>query len=408
MVETRRLSQLVDSVVRRLALPPGDLVVALSGGADSAALAYLCEQSGRPLRGLHVDHGLAGSPLMEKAARTIAETLEVDLQIVPVDVEHGASPEGQARRARYEAFDGAVSPGETLLTGHTRDDDAETVLLNMIRGTGARGLTGIPYWRPPCICRPMLSVTRAETREIAALAGLGFIEDPMNEDPGLTRNVLRRKIIPTLRQLNPKLDESLARIAKALSVDIEHLEGVTPFEAIWFDDGTAAVPIGLLRTSAPAISDRLIMRMIALVVGGSGVTADRVDRVRSVVDDEAPRQEIARGARATRSGPMLILEKSPETSSSDVSVALAPGTHRVGPLEFEVSDMSGPCRVLPLSRWAAVFPPGTELVAQPDGVITANGEPAWEPGRNRFPVAWYEPGSIGYLSVFAREKTRWK
>ena len=71
-----------------------------------------------------------------------------------------------------------------ILTGHTLDDQAETVLLNMLRGTGPRGLTGIPLWRPPNISRPMLRITRSETRELALLAGLPFFDDPMNERDG--------------------------------------------------------------------------------------------------------------------------------------------------------------------------------------------------------------------------------
>lgn len=407
MVGTRRLKQLVDSVTDRLALPDGDLVVALSGGADSATLAYLCTLEDHTVRAVHVDHGLPGSPLMEKAAIRIAEQLGLALDVIRVEVPAGPSPEGQARRARYSAFAENAGPDEVLLTGHTRDDDVETILLNMIRGTGARGLTGIPCWRPPNIYRPILGLDRSETREIASLGGLDFVDDPMNDDTGLTRNVLRLQVFPALSQLNPRIGQSLTRMATALAADIAELDRMTPFDSIRFEDGKAVAPIGQLSVLSKAVSDRLFVRMLSLVIGGAEVSADRVARVRSVLDPGAGRQQIGAGAVAFREGPMLVVTASSEAKTTEEPLSLTPGSHRYGGTEFEVAAIADQCRVFPLSRWAAVFPAGIELVVRPDGVVTADGELAWVPGEKRLPVAWYEPGTIGYLSVSARENTGW-
>src|SRR5690606_19139895 len=100
--DTRRLTDLKDSV--HLELPPGPLVVALSGGSDSGALAWLVQQAGHPLTALHVDHGLTHSPLMRAAAARTASQLGIGLEIVQTEVTPGPSPEGQAREARYRAF----------------------------------------------------------------------------------------------------------------------------------------------------------------------------------------------------------------------------------------------------------------------------------------------------------------
>ncbi len=136
MVATRRLIALVENALGRMSLPPGDLTIALSGGADSAALAYLarrCASSG--VKGLHVDHGLPGSSMLATAARGVATALGITLEVVIVEVALGPSPEEQARDARYPVFHSRSGP---VLTGHTRDDDAETILINLVRGCGPR------------------------------------------------------------------------------------------------------------------------------------------------------------------------------------------------------------------------------------------------------------------------------
>lgn len=400
MVEPRRLSDLVDGVLRRLALPVGELAVAVSGGADSAALAFVLVGSGRAFRALHVDHGLPGSPLMEKAAIAISEHLDIDLEVVRVSVPEGASPEGQARRARYEAFAGALATGERLLTAHTRDDNVETILFNIIRGTGSRGLTGIPYHRPPGIFRPALAVSRSETREIAALAGLGFVDDPMNEDPGITRNLIRTRVIPTLRQLNPSIEEAMTRMASAVASDVRYLDSLA--QRSHRDDDLV---VGTLKALPRPVADRLIRMAFESAAGGSEVTADRLERVWRVIDEEASSQEIGGGVTVHRHGPRLVFSKAESPELAQEPVTLTAGTHHVGPLEFDVTRVSGVCHVVPLSKWAAVFPAETRLVCRQDGVVTADGEVAWVPGQTRLPVAWYEVGTIGYLSVFAREKT---
>ncbi len=404
MVETRRLTELIGSVSPRLRLPHGDLVVALSGGADSASLAYLCVSEGRHPRALHVNHGLANSELMEKAATNIADTLGLPLEVANVEVPDGPSPEGQARRARYGAFADSTSREETLLTAHTRDDDVETILLNLIRGTGPRGLAGIPYFRPPNIVRPMLAIDRSESREIAGLAGLGFVDDPMNDDPGLTRNLLRHQIIPSLHQINPRLSDSLIRMAAAVASDNEYLDSLTAANEISLREEGASYPIGSLLASPRPVADRILMRMLAHVLDTASISSDRVGLLWSVVGGEIESHELGEGTVARRRGPLLVIE-GVNPDRDDLPVVLTPGLHRQGLVDFEVIEVAEPCRVIPLSRWAAVFPSGSELTVRPDGVVTSDGEPVWVPGERRLPTAWYEPGTIGYLSVFARENT---
>ena len=130
--------------------------MALSGGADSAALAFLVLRSSPESRAVHVNHSLPYSGRLEAAAREVASMLGIPLQVATVSVPEGSSPEGRARAVRYRALTDSADHGEVILTAHTLDDQAETVLFNILRGTGSRGLSGIPVWRPPNINRPLV------------------------------------------------------------------------------------------------------------------------------------------------------------------------------------------------------------------------------------------------------------
>lgn len=403
MVGTRRLEQLLDGVEDRLRLPQGPALVGLSGGADSAALAYLCLRLGRDVGALHVNHGLLHSPLMERAASAVAAALDLDLEIITVEVPKGPSPEGQARRARYGVF---AEVEDNILTAHTRDDDVETVLFNLVRGTGPRGLAGIPYYRADNVYRPMLAVARSETREIASLAGLPFVDDPMNEEPGLARNIVRRRVIPMLSELNPRVSDSITRMSAAIAGDNEYLDEEAARVQILQGESSVAVAVGELVAVARPIADRVLKRMLAATVGGGGPTSERVQTLWAVARGEIASHQVGSGFVARREGALVVISPSLDGPVTQ-PVALTPGAHRVGDLEYDVVAGRGQCRVLPLSRWGAVFASGSELMASPDGTVFADGEPAWVPGEKRLPVAWYLPGADGYLSVFANEVTGW-
>lgn len=298
MVATRRLKELVSATLSKLELPDAPVVVALSGGADSASLAMLTLEAGLGTRALHIDHQLAASPQMSSAADEVASRLGIPVEVRKVAVGEGPSPEDQAREARYSAFEKTDGP---ILTAHTRDDSVETMLINLIRGTGPAGLTGIPRFRPPHVHRPMVTVTRSETREIATLAGLPFVDDPMNDDMSLTRNRVRLTLLPLIRELNPQFDAAIARTASAVDADVGYLESLVPALA---DNG--AVPVSMVSTLPRALADRLLRR--ALEEAGLTPTADRISRMWSVATKEAERQDLAGGRSAVRRGALIVVE----------------------------------------------------------------------------------------------------
>ncbi|HEY6628733.1 MAG TPA: tRNA lysidine(34) synthetase TilS [Acidimicrobiia bacterium] len=411
MVATRRLNGLVGRLESLLELHPGRPLVALSGGADSAAMAYLVAQTSSDLKAVHVNHSLRDSSRLEAAATAIASKLDSPLQVVTVVVPHGSSPEGQARAVRYQALVEASDPGEVILTGHTLDDQAETVLLNILRGTGTRGLTGIPGWRAPNISRPMLRITRSETRELALLAGLPYFDDPMNSETSFTRNAIRLKVMPDLLRFNPQLMSGLARMADSVRADSDALDQEAAALPVIVEDHRAQVAVGALTGVERPIANRVLASMAGRFREHAGLGAEEIARVWRVIDGGSVMEELAGGLVVRHVGPMLRLEHLDVKVREKARVALGPGSHRVGDTVFEVDLVDEVCQVAPLGTWGAIFRPDANLVATASGgdgvVVEVDGEPAWVPGLRRAPVAWYQPASRGYLSVSAREESGW-
>jgi tRNA(Ile)-lysidine synthase len=217
----------------RRALPPGGapVLVACSGGADSLALAAAARFVGSSVGLVTVDHGMqAGS---ETRAADVASWAEGE-GFAPVIVEtvsvagRPGGPEAAAREARYAALSAAAERvgAATVLLGHTRDDQAETVLLALARGAGPRGLAGMPV-RKGVFVRPLLDVSRAETREACAALKLVPWDDPHNVDPAYARSRVRGSVMPTLvAALGPAVVANLARSAGQIGADNAVLEAL--------------------------------------------------------------------------------------------------------------------------------------------------------------------------------------
>lgn len=223
----------VRAVVRECA--PGDLVVvALSGGADSTALAAAAalegSRCGVAVGAVIVDHGLRrDSATVGQAVADRALGLGLrPVDIVPVTVvPDGDGLEAAARTARYAALEAAAARlgARLVLLGHTRDDQAEQVLLGLARGSGTRSLAGMPPARG-ILRRPLLGIGRAQTRAFCEAAGLPWWDDPMNEDPAFTRVRARRAIADLERDLGPGIAAALARSADQLRQDADHLDAL--------------------------------------------------------------------------------------------------------------------------------------------------------------------------------------
>lgn len=213
-------------------LPAAPLAVGYSGGLDSTillhALAALPAARTQGLRALHVHHGLhADADAWAAHCERICAELGIPLRVLRVVVDaNGGGPEADARAARYSAFREALNKGEVLALAQHRDDQAETVLLRLLRGAGGDGLSamrwhatrdGLHLWRP------LLDVPRSELRAYADAHALHWIEDPSNADTRLDRNFLRARVIPLLHERWPHAPASLARSAALLSEQAELL-----------------------------------------------------------------------------------------------------------------------------------------------------------------------------------------
>ncbi|MFT3876758.1 MAG: tRNA lysidine(34) synthetase TilS [Propioniciclava sp.] len=240
----------VVQAVETLACEPW--LVACSGGADSLALAWaarhVASRRGTPVRALVVDHGLQpGSDAVAAAVRARLAGFGLEASVAAVTVPEGrAGPEASAREARYQALSDAISPGESVLLGHTRDDQAETVLLGLARGAGLAALSGMRAERGP-FRRPLLDLPRTTTADACAELGLEPWHDPMNADRRYARVRVREVVLPVLEaELGPGIRDALARSARLLGethsliavladetepgceADCRHLAGLAP------------------------------------------------------------------------------------------------------------------------------------------------------------------------------------
>jgi tRNA(Ile)-lysidine synthase len=268
-------------------LAPGDVVaVACSGGADSLALASATVFEGhkRALRvvGVTVDHGLqpdsdaqAERVVAQLAAMGVDETLSAHVQ---VDTAAGMGPEAAAREARYAVLEQIAEHlgARAVLLGHTLDDQAETVLLGLARGSGGRSLQGM---RPGfgVFVRPLLGVRRDDTVSACRVEGLDAWDDPHNNDPGYTRVRVRERVLPVLEaELGPGVAAALARTADQLREDTVLLDDLAgqALERVRRDVG---LDVGILAAEPPAIRHRVVHRA-ALDAGApaSELTRDHV------------------------------------------------------------------------------------------------------------------------------------
>lgn len=248
-------------------LSPSDraLLIACSGGPDSLALAAgAWRVAGRrelPTSAIVVDHQLQPDSA-DVASRTADQLRSIgyaDVAVVPVHVQAGAGPEAAARTARYQALARhAEQLGATTLLGHTMDDQAETVLLGLARGSGARSLAGMAV-RSGRWLRPLLSLRRSITVATCAELGLQPWHDPQNDDPRYARARVRRSVLPVLEaELGPGTVEALARTADLLRDDADLLDRL----AAEADPGAETLDCSLVADLAPALRRRVIRRWL--------------------------------------------------------------------------------------------------------------------------------------------------
>ena len=232
MSTPRRVRDLLEPALE--SLPAGPIVVAFSGGLDSSvllhALSSLPAARQRGLRAVHVDHGLStDSASWAERCRRVTDACDVALTTLRIEVERGSGlgVEAAARRARHAAIQADMHVGEIVAFAHHRDDQAETVLLKLLRGAGPEGLAAMRPLRrfgSGYAWRPLLPLPRAALRVHANHHQLGWIQDPSNADTLLDRNYLRMDVLPRLRKRWPEADASIAQSANWVRAAAEYIE----------------------------------------------------------------------------------------------------------------------------------------------------------------------------------------
>ncbi len=298
--------------------PALPVCVAFSAGADStallAALAPLRAQ-GLILRAVHVDHGLqAAAAAFRRQARRTAGSLGVPLRVLKVAAgpRRGESPEAAARAARYQALERELGRGEYLFTAHHQDDQLESVLLQLLRGCGLAGLSGMaasgPFGRGTLV-RPLLAVPGESLRGWLAAEGLAWAEDPTNAEERFDRNYLRGRVLPVLRARWPGAAATVARVARHAAEAQGLLEGQALADLAQGRLG-AALQVSALRRLPPARRRNALRHWIA-AAGHPLPPARRLEALCGAVLEARPdaHPSIAwEGVRAVREGDRLALE----------------------------------------------------------------------------------------------------
>lgn len=265
------LEEEVQRVLGRRGLAGRGVLAALSGGVDSVCLvrtlAALARRGGVRVEAAHVDHGLR--PDSASDARFCAELagrLGVPFHCRRLDrgdFRKGESVQAEARRLRREALEDLRRERglDATALGHHADDQAETVLLRLVRGAGPRGVAGMAEWAPPWL-RPLLAVRRSEIEAAAAAGGWEHRVDPSNRDPRYLRSRLRHELLPLLRSLNPSVEKALTRFAGLAAADDEVLTTLAEarFRSVSVREPEGwRMPAAALRDLEPALRRRLYL-----------------------------------------------------------------------------------------------------------------------------------------------------
>ena len=331
------------------------VIVACSGGADSLALLALALAAGLEVVAAYVDHGLrptsAGEfEVVEAAAERLGAAGAVGAApATPIEV--GPNLEARARTARYESLERVRSDAgaAAILVGHTGDDQAETLLLNLLRGAGSPGLAAMAVRRDR-IVRPMLGLRRSDTLEICARLRLTPVEDPMNSESRFRRVWLRREVIPRLESgAGRDLAGVLNRQAAILREESEYLDALGA-------DALVGAGVPPSASALDALSPTVARRAVRLWLGDPPVAAEHVEAVLEVAAGSRRAAQLPGGRRVERSaGIMRVVEvpSGPEAELTPASVPL-PGRVEASGVLVESWVEAGAPVMWPDGRWACV------------------------------------------------------
>lgn len=334
--EAARIEAKIDGEIRAWnMLPRGCRVVAgFSGGADSVALLhFLCRHAagyGVSLTAAHVNHGLRGeeADADERFVVRFCRRYGIELKVLHADVRALAREKSQGleecgRDVRYSFFHALCGKDGRIATAHTLSDNAETILMNLARGAGAKGLCGIPPVRG-CVVRPLLGVTRSEVELYCSVYGLDFVTDSTNLSDDFARNRIRHRVVPVLREINPEFEAAAARTSEILRGDEAYFERMAEgkLQAARLPDGGYRLE-PLRELPRPAL-----LRAIPMALGNVSPVRPGYGNILSVADLVRSGDGAVTTAGAVRcsasEGVLRLTRRGGETSSGEWSVPFDP------------------------------------------------------------------------------------
>ena len=279
------------------------ILVAFSGGADSTVLLHLLanesKKTGAKIFAAHVNHGIRGEEANrdETFCRTVAKKLGVPIFVLHADVPTEAKKRGEgieetARNIRYDYFDRLMTEHEIplLVTAHNANDNLETMLFHIARGSGLSGICGIPLTRRSasgCIVRPMLEMTRAQILSYCQEHRLDFVTDSTNVDVDYTRNRIRAEILPVLTEIHPAAIENAARLAETLRSDAQYLDS-TAIQFLQENRRGTSIECKKIATAPSAIAHRTLMILYREISEGGTLEYTHLCALRRLAERNIP------------------------------------------------------------------------------------------------------------------------
>ena len=330
------------------------ILVGFSGGADSSALLLMLklysEQSGAKIYAAHLNHGIRGAEADrdESFCREFAKALGVEFFSVKLDIpkmakESGESVESAARNARYDFFNEIMLKNSIpiLATAHNADDNLETVIFNLSRGTGLSGLCGIPYSRPTdngIVIRPILSMEKKDIIAFCETNGINYVTDSTNADNDYTRNKIRNQIIPLLKEINSGIIKNTSRATESLKNDSAYLQNMT---ARFINDFVKdySIEAKTLCEAPPSVANRALIYIYNEISNGETLESTHINAIKELSTKAVPHSSVSLPARidaVIENGRLCFIYKKEQKSSCEYSIALESGKNTVDSADVDI------------------------------------------------------------------------